>query len=177
MPRKSKADELYNRISSGQVDRYFRKLNNTDFNELSRAIADDDIGWIIDILSRNLKSSFDGFESALNSNYDAEITQLANRILQQNYRPKRRVIFETLPEIREIIRPPREKKLKKPIDVTMPTGKRYRRTKGKNYTTRETKFLQNRINKTGSEVYKDYLETFGNIRTKSAVTTKFYRVR
>lgn len=174
---KDKADELYERIASGRVDNYFKKLSNADFDKLATAIADDNVDEMIDTLKDNLKKSFSGFESAMNDNYDTEIRALASRILERDATPKREEIIAKIPEVEEVIRPPPEAELPKPVRVEVTPEKRYRRTRPKRFTTRENKFLTSRVAKTGRQVYEDYLRVFGNVRTKSSITTKFYRVR
>jgi len=173
---KSKANELYQRVERGHIDHYFKKLSNSDFNNLAKSIKDNNITETNTILKNNLKKSFKGFESAIDGGYDAEITEEATRLIQRDATPKRKEIIAELPELAEVITPPPEARLERPVDVTV-KGKRHRRTKPQTFTKKELKFFDNRKSKTGGEVFNDYLIAFGNKRTKSSVTTKFYRVR
>ena len=179
MPKKSKASELYERITNGSIDNYFNKLNDNEFTKLATAIADEDIDIILSILRSKLKKKFSGFDGAIDSSYDAEMMELAKRILENNSTAvRRRETIEKEPETEEVVEPPIEEEIKKPVEaLDKRTGKRYRRSLPQKFTKRELKFFERRAEKTGREVYNDYIEAFGNNRTFSSVTTKFYRVR
>jgi len=168
----SKSQELYNRIIGGSVDNYFNDLSNDDFNALSKAIADDDIGDMIAILSNNLKNQFQGFDGALNENYDAEVRELAKRILRKNLGSVEEVIEEVPPSIISGI-----DFIRQDVRVRMTPERSYRRSKPKKFSIRELNFLNRRLQDTGTQVYNAYISVFGSNRTKSSVTTKLYRLR
>lgn len=187
MPHKSKADELYERISKGDIDSYFNLFNAEDFKALTIAMADDDMDDIKELLVKNLKESKSGFETPiLSGNYDAEVRELAERILRREMKRRERqqltAIIEEEPSTRQVIFPPREIRLaqrfKKPIKVkSSPRQKEYRKTQPKDFTPREIKFLQSRASMTGGQVFREFIKFFGNIRTNRSVKTKFFRVR
>lgn len=187
MPHKSKADELYERIIKGEIDGYFNSFNAEDFKVLLTALADDDVDAMVEVLAKNLKASKSGFETVLFAGtYDAEVRELANRIFSRERKKREaekieRIILEQ-PRARPVFFPPRETRLaqrfKKPIKVkASPRQKEYRKTQPKEFTPREIKFLQARVSMTGGQVFREYLNTFGNVRTNRSVKTKFFRVR
>ena len=187
MPQKSKADELYERISKGEIDDYFNLFNAEDFKELTTALADDDVDAMAELLARNLKASKSGFENVLFAGtYDAEIRELSWRILsrerKRREKEKLKEMIEEEPALRRVIFPPKEitlaQRFKKPIKVkASPRQKEYRKTMPKEFTPREIKFLQARAAMTGGQVFKEFISTFGNIRTNRSVKSKFFRVR
>lgn len=187
MPQKSKADELYERIRDGNIDDYFKLFNAEDFKALTIAMADDDMNDIKELLVKNLKESKSGFETPiLSGNYDAEVRELAERLLNRERKRRERQQLTTLieeePRTRQVIFPPKEirlaRRLEKPIKVkASPRQKEYRKTQPKEFTPREIKFLQARASMTGGQVFREFINFFGNIRTNRSVKTKFFRVR
>ena len=187
MPQKSKADELYERIRDGDVDNYFKFFNAEDFKALTIAMADDDMDDIKALLVKNLKERKSGFETPIISgNYDAEVRELAERLLRREIKRRERQqiapIIEEEPRTRIVIYPPREirlaRRLEKPIKVKeSPRQKAYRKTQPREFTPREIKFLQSRASMTGGQIFKEFINFFGNIRTNRSVKTKFFRVR
>lgn len=187
MPQKSKADELYERISKGEVDNYFKSFNAEDFKALLTALADDDVDAMAELLAKNLKASKSGFEDVLFAGtYDAEVRELSERIMsrERKRREKEKIeeIIEEEPSFKQVIFPPREQRLaqrfKKPIKVkASPRQREYRKTQPKDFTPREIKFLQARASLTGGQVFREYISNFGNVRTNRSVKSKFFRVR
>lgn len=187
MPQKSKADELYERISKGEIDNYFNNFNAKDFKALTETLADDDIDGMIEVLRKNLKANKSGFDNVLTAGtYDAEIRELSWRIFSKERKGRERqqltTIIEEEPRTRQVIFPPREirfaQKFKKIIKVkSSPRQKEYRKTMPRDFTPREIKFLQSRASMTGGQVFKEFINHFGNIRTNRSVKSKFFRVR
>src|SRR3990167_6989362 len=110
MPPKSKADELYERIEKGEIETYFNNFNAEDFKALTYAMADDDMDGITELLLKNLKASKSGFETVLSGRfYDAEIRELANRILSRELKRKQK----KPPKAKKRKENPKKKKKKK----------------------------------------------------------------
>ena len=187
MPQKSKADELYERIRNGEVDDYIKLFNAEDFKALLTALADDDVDSMAELLVKNIKESKSGFETPLLSgSYDAEVRELAERIktreMKRREKQKLTELVEEEPSFRQVIFPPREirlaQRIPKPIKVkASQRQKEHRKTMPKEFTPREIKFLQARASMTGGQVFKEFVNNFGNIRTNRSVKTKFFRVR
>lgn len=184
---KAKANELYQRIINGEVDDYFKHLSSGDFQRLSKAIADDDVDTMSRLLASNLKKSKAGFSTPLESgSYDAEVRELANRILSRETKRMEKEglirFVEKEPQVKPVIFPSKEQKIQKKFEkpVSINRGirqKSYRRTLPRKFTPKEIKFLKRRSEMTGGQVYKQYLELFGRTRTKRSVTTKFFRLK
>ena len=91
-------------------------------------------------------------------------------------------MIEEEPSLRRVLSPPKEialaQRFKKPIKVkASPRQKEYRKTMPREFTQREIKFLQARAGMTGGQIFREFINTFGNIRTNRSVKTKFFRVR
>jgi len=145
-----------------------------DVRDMEEAYKINDFDSMRDVFSR-----FDsGFIGNIFEVYDMDIkTKFAQSFLEK-YSTDEVIAKDIKPRVvPDRMKVKKTKKPKKVVKQKARSGKTYRRTKPKSFTKSEIIFFQTRKDKTGSEIYKDYIRVFGEKRTKSSVVSKFYRVR